>query len=124
MIYLNLDDLMRIAHRVLPVVEVQDVGLLESALGRPQASGFGGDAYPDLNTKAAALVHSVTKNHALVDGNKRLGLAALIAFLGINGTRLSMTNDEAYDFIIAIAEGQLESVSQMAEVLRARTVAR
>ncbi len=123
MIYLDLNDVMRIARRVLPSVEAQDAGLLESALGRPQASPFGADAYPDLHTKTAALVHSMTKNHALVDGNKRLGLATLVAFLGINGSRLAMTNDEAYDFIIAIAEGRLERVTDIAEILRAGTLA-
>ncbi len=124
MIYLDLDDLLHIADRVLPVVEIKDSGLLESALGRPQASAFGADAYPDLHIKAAALVHSVTKNHALIDGNKRLGLAALIAFLGINGQRLTMTNDEAYDFIMAIAAGRRESVIELAEILRAGTESR
>lgn len=121
MIYLDFDDLMKVAHRVLPSVEIQDAGLLESALGRPQASAFGADAYPDLFTKAAALVHSVTKNHALVDGNKRLALAALIAFLGINGLRLTMTNDEAYDFIIDIAEGTLVEVSEIGARIESRT---
>ncbi|MGB3184969.1 MAG: type II toxin-antitoxin system death-on-curing family toxin [Ornithinimicrobium sp.] len=121
MIYLDVDDLMKVAYRVLPSVEIQDEGLLESALGRPQASAFGADAYPDLFTKAAALVHSVTKNHALVDGNKRLALAALIAFLGINGLRLTMTNDEAYDFIIDIAEGTLVEVSEIGARIESRT---
>ncbi len=121
MIYLTLEDLLRIAHRVLPVVEIKDTGLLESALGRPQASAFGADAYPDLLTKAAALTHSVTKNHALIDGNKPLGLASLIAFLGLNGPRLTMTNDEAFDFIIAIADGRLDSVTDMAKILKQGT---
>ena len=57
-------------------VMVHDVGLLESALGRPRATVFGDDAYPDLHTKAAALLHSLARNHALVDGNKRLAWAA------------------------------------------------
>ena len=86
------------AERALPGdVGVRDHGLLQSALGRPQATAFGSDAYPELEEKAAALLHSLANNHALVDGNKRLALAGTIAFLGVNGRRLTLTNDEAYD---------------------------
>lgn len=121
MIYLDLDDLLHIAERVLPTVVISDAGLLESALARPQASAFGADAYPDLHTKAAALVHSVAKNHALVDGNKPLALSALLAFYGVNGRRLTMTTDEAYDFIIALVVGELEAVPQIADILKKAT---
>lgn len=116
------DLLLHIAERVLGAPpELRDLGLLESAAARPFASAFGEDAYPDLETKAAALLHSVARNHALVDGNKRLALASTIAFLGLNGRRLTWTNDEAYDFIVAVASGQLDEVSVIAEGLRATT---
>ena len=118
MIYLDLDDLFHIAGTVLPSVDVRDIGLLESALARPQASAFGSDAYPDLHTKAAALLHSVASNHGLVDGNKRLALAATIALLGINGWRLTLTNDEAYDLVIAVASGELDDLQTIANSLR------
>ena len=118
MIYLDLDDLFHIAGAVLPSVDVRDIGLLESALARPQASAFGSDAYPDLHTKAAALLHSVASNHGLVDGNKRLALAATIALLGINGWRLTLTNDEAYDLVIAVASGELDDLPTIANSLR------
>jgi len=117
-IFLDLDLLLHVATRVLdadPVV--RDYGLLESALARPRASAFGEDAYPDLHEKAAALLHSLARNHALVDGNKRLALAATIAFLGMNGRRLTLSNDAAYDFVIAVATGQLDDVSPIAEVI-------
>lgn len=117
MIYLDLEDLLYIADRVLPVVQVRDAGLLEAAVTRPRASAFGAEAYPSLNLKAAALVHSVAANHALVDGNKRLALASLLAFLGLNGRRLEMTNNEAYDFIVAIASGALKDLENIAKVL-------
>jgi death-on-curing protein len=117
-IYLDLDDLLHVAGSVLPSVEVRDIGLLESALVRPQASAFGSDAYPDLHTKAAALLHSVARDHGLVDGNKRLALAATIAFLGINGHRLTVTNDEAYDLVIAVASGELDDLQAIADILR------
>src|ERR1039457_6317124 len=72
---------------------VRDYGLLESAAGRPQVTAFGRDAYPDLDAKAAALLHSLATSRALTDGNERLGPAARIAFYGINGRRLTMTNE-------------------------------
>ncbi len=115
MIYLDLDDMLHIAARTLgQPPEIRDLGLLESAVARPRTTVFGQDAYPTLESKAAALLHSVTRNHALVDGNKRLGLAATIAFLGLNGHRLTWTNDEAYDFVIAVAAGELDDVPQIA----------
>ncbi len=122
MIYLTLPELLHVAERTLgPDYAVRDAGLLESALARPQTFVFGTEAYPTIEEKASALLHSITRNHALVDGNKRLGLAALIAFFGMNGRRLTLTNDEAYDLVIAVAAGELDSVPQIAEVLRAAT---
>lgn len=118
MIYVDLDDLMHVAERTLGEVLLRDGGLLESALARPKASVFGSDAYPSLELKAAALTHSLAKNHALIDGNKRLALMALIAFLGLNGRRLDFTNDQAHDFILDIASGELDDVSDIADRLR------
>jgi death-on-curing protein len=117
-IFLELGDLLHVARRTLggePVI--RDHGLLESALARPKASAFGADAYPTLEEKAGALLHSLARNHALVDGNKRLALAATIAFLGLNGRRLTFSNDQAYDFVIAVATGALDEVSAIAEKL-------
>ena len=124
MIYLDVEDLLYIAERTLGNVEVRDLGLLEAATARPGASAFGEDAYPAILEKAGALIHSIARNHALVDGNKRLALASGIAFLGINGLRLTMSNDEAYDLIISIATGELDDIHDIAEALRARTEAR
>lgn len=125
MIYLDYGDLLHIARRALGgEPSVRDQGLLESALARPQAAPFGREAYPSLEEKAAALTHSLVKNHGLFDGNKRLGLAALIAFLGMNGWRLSWTNDEAYDVIIAIADGRLDEIEGIAERIRQGSIAR
>lgn len=122
MIYLTLPELVYIAERATGgKVAVRDVGLLESASARPQATAFGVDAYPDLDTKAAALLHSLARNHALVDGNKRLALGALIAFYGINGRRLALTNDAAYELVMLIATGQLDSVSDIAAILEKST---
>ena len=119
MIYLTLAELLHVAERTLGGnVGVRDHGLLQSALARPQATVFGDDAYPELEEKAAALLHSLARNHALVDGNKRLALAGTIAFLGVNGRRLTLTNDEAYDLVMAIATGGLDEVTEIAARIR------
>jgi death on curing protein len=118
MIYLDLEDLLHIARRTLGLEPiVRDHGLLVSALARPQASAFGQDAYETFEEKAAALLHSLARNHALVDGNKRLALAATIAFLGVNGQQLQFSNDDAYDLVIAVATGELDQVNAIATVL-------
>lgn len=125
MIFLDLESLLHVARRTLEAEpEVRDHGLLGSALARPQATAFGEDAYPSIHEKAAALLHSLARNHALVDGNKRLALAGTIAFYGINGHRLTFTNDEAYDFVIAIAAGELDDVPAVAGVLATKTAPR
>lgn len=120
MIYLNLDELLVIAARVIEGdVALRDAGLLESAVARPQTTVFGADAYPDLHSKSAALLISICKNHALIDGNKRLALAATIVMLGVNGWVLTMTNDEAYDLVIAVASDDLNEVPEVADRLGA-----
>lgn len=111
MIYLSLIDVIHVAERTIADVLVRDYGLLESAVARPRTSVFGEDAYACLEEKAAALLQSISRNHALVDGNKRLALVATLAFLGVNGERLTMSNDEAYDFVIAVATGELDDVA-------------
>jgi death-on-curing protein len=117
-IYLTATDLIYIGERATgsPLV-VRDHGLLESASARPQTRWLGIDSYRTVEAKAAALVHSIVLNHVLVDGNKRLGLAGLIAFLGVNGWRLTWSNDEAFDFITALATGELVDVKQIASTI-------
>lgn len=118
MIYLTLTELLHGAERTLGgEAPVGDHGLLQSALARPQASVFGRDAYPTLEEKASALLHSLARNHALLDGNKRLALAATVAFLGVNGRRLSLTNDEAYHLVMKVAAGQLHDVAELAATI-------
>jgi death-on-curing protein len=125
MIYLTLDELLDVASRVIDGdVALRDAGLLESAAARPQTTVFGADAYPDLHSKSAALLISICKNHALIDGNKRLALAATIVMLGVNGWVLTLTNDEAYDLVIAVASGELTEVDEVADRLRAGSQSR
>lgn len=122
MIYLTYAELLYVAERAIGEVPlVRDAGLLEAAAARPRTTVFRQDAYPGLEEKAAALTNSVARNHALVDGNKRLALGGLIAFLGVNGRRLTLTNDEAYDLIIAMSTGELDDVPGIAERIRAAT---
>ncbi|MGC4175081.1 type II toxin-antitoxin system death-on-curing family toxin [Demequina sp.] len=97
---------------------VRDPGLLKSAVERPQTTLMGVDAYPSLHLKAAALMHSLCLNHALVDGNKRIAAIAMSVFLDINGEGLSLTNDELFDLVMAVASGELRDVPEIAARLR------
>jgi death-on-curing protein len=122
-ILLDLEDLLHVADRATGgPAQGRDLGLLESAAARPPAWAFGADAYSMLHAKAAALLHSIVRNHALVDGNKRLGLAAVIALQGLNGRRLTMMNDEAYDLVMALANGTVDDVARIAQLLAAASV--
>jgi death-on-curing protein len=117
--YLDLDDLLLIGRDAVGgEVVVRDYGLLESALARAQTTVFGADAYPDVPAKAAALLHSLARNHALVDGNKRLAWLATYVFLDINGCRVTATDDEVVAFVLAVAAGQLDDVVPIAARLR------
>ncbi|MBI4489865.1 MAG: type II toxin-antitoxin system death-on-curing family toxin [Deltaproteobacteria bacterium] len=87
---------------------VRDHGLLESAVYRPQASFGGEDLYPDLFSKAAALGHSIIKNHPFVDGNKRTGFEAMRLMLRLNGYDIQASLNAKFDFVLAIAEGNLK----------------
>lgn len=103
--YLDLDDLIELARGLLgDPPPIRDIGLLGSAAARPQATAFGQDAYPDVLTKAAAVLQSVVNNHALVDGNKRLGWLATAVFLELNGIKVSrISNEDVYEFVIWVA---------------------
>ena len=100
--YLDLDDVLNLA-LLLGVGPVRDIGLLDSATARPKSSAFGQDAYPTLALKAAALLHSMAKNHALVDGNKRLAWLSVVVFLDLNGRAPGLSDDDAFDLVSAVA---------------------
>ena len=103
--YLELDDVIDLARALLgDPPPIKDVGLLGSAVARPSTSAFGEDAYPDVWSKAAALLQSVVINHALVDGNKRLGWLSTAVFLQINGVEIvEASNDDVYDLVMWVA---------------------
>lgn len=116
--FLDLDDVLELARRLLgDPPPVRDVGLLGSAVARPQTSAGGEDAYPTIWLKAAALLQSIVSNHALVDGNKRLGWLATAVFLEINGASLARAdNDRVHDLVLAVAS-RSSSVDEIASLL-------
>ena len=90
---------------------VRDEGLVASAVLRPQTTFSGEQLYPDLFTQAAALLHSLTRNHPFVDGNKRTGYVATALFLELNGYQFTASHDDLLEFVLNVATGELEIVS-------------
>lgn len=115
--YLDLEDLLGMV-RHLGAGPVRDVGLLDAAVARPRSSAFGADAYPSLELKAAALLHSIVRNHALVDGNKRLAWLACVVLCDVNGVTVTLEDDDAFGLVMDAAQGHLD-VEQIAARLRA-----
>ena len=114
--YLTIEDLLALMAD-LNVGPVRDLGLLDSAAHRPTTSVFGHEAYPAVDAKAAVLLESIVGNHALIDGNKRLGWLAVVVFYGLNGIELEAPDDDdAYDLVIAVATGAVP-YSQVAATL-------
>lgn len=98
-------------------IGIRDLGMLLSASGRPQATFDGKELYPDLFSKAAALMDSLVRNHPFVDGNKRTAVAATALFLRVNGYRLVVENDEMVRFTLACAQSQ-RSLDEMTDWFR------
>ncbi len=117
--FLELDDIIDLAIALFgDPPPIRDVGLLGSAAARPRTTAFGEDAYPDIWTKSASLLQSIVKNHALVDGNKRLGWLAAAVFLEINGIGISRAeNDAVFALVIDVAASDL-GVDEIAQRLR------
>jgi len=117
--YLSVEDLLEIAAGVLPEVVIRDPGLLAAAAARPSISVFGDDAYPSFADKAAALLHCLVRNHALLDGNKRLAWSATRVFCLINDRDLNYTVHEAEELMLGAAAGHVD-VSEISAWLAAR----
>jgi len=100
---------------------VRDLGLLQSALERPHTTLMGPDAYPSLALKAAALMHSVCLNRALVNGNKRLAAILALVFLEVNDASYGLSNDDLFELTMAVASGDLRDVEQVAAGLHVVT---
>lgn len=116
--HLELEDLLPAAEVALGRNPgIRDVGILEAAVARTRASIYGADAYPTLDAKAAALLHSIVTGHALIDGNKRLGWVCLRLFYRMNDRDLRMPVEDAFALVAAIADGSLRDVQGIAELL-------
>lgn len=106
--YLNINQVLAIHNEVIEqtggVKGIRDIGLLDSAVARPQATFGGNDLYSDIFSKAATLGHSLICNHSFVDGNKRTGYMAMRLFLNINGYEIKASVEEKYKFVIEIAD--------------------
>jgi death-on-curing protein len=121
--HLDLEDLLVAAAAVLGrPADIRDVGILEAAVARTRATVYGEEAYPDLDLKAAALLHSIVTGHALVDGNKRLGWVSVRLFYRLNKADLRAPSNDAFDLVAAIADGSLRDVPAIAGRLRAWVV--
>ncbi|AKU18110.1 type II toxin-antitoxin system death-on-curing family toxin [Luteipulveratus mongoliensis] len=115
--YLTTEDLFDIAVELGSDVEVRDLGLLDGAAHRPAATVFGDDTYPDIHLKAAVLLESIVRGQPLTDGNERLSWASTVVFLALNGIVVTAPHDDAYDLVIAVAQG-LRSPEDVAALLR------
>ncbi|MBK5940790.1 type II toxin-antitoxin system death-on-curing family toxin [Halochromatium roseum] len=99
---------------------LRDTGALESAVSQPHASFAGEDLYPDLIAKAGALGHALVMSHPFLDGNKRLGHAAMETFLVLNGQEIICELDEQESMMLTLATGEV-SRAEFTEWLRAHT---
>ena len=122
--FLRVEDVLALAEAVLGGPPgVRDLGLIDSAVARPNAAFGGVEAYPSLHLKAAALLESLAGNHALVDGNKRTAFASLLFFYDLNGMRLTLSHDDAFDLVIGIVTHELD-IERAAKILQDHAVRR
>ncbi len=109
--YLYLDEVIEIGESLIPDFRIRDIGLLESAVNRPEMTVYGQEAYKTIAEKIAALMHSLASNHALVDGNKRITWSCGRVFAILNGCDFEVEVDEAERVIVALASGELDAKS-------------
>ena len=117
--YLELADILKLGQEIISDFRIRDLGLLESAVARPRTSVFGEDAYQTFPDKVAALMHSIARNHALIDGNKRLAWSAARLFCLMNDVDIKMNRDRAYELVVAVASGQIELAELSASLKKA-----
>lgn len=117
--YLDLEDALQLIARA--GFYVKDLGLLDSALARPRTSLFGDDAYPEIELKGAAMMHSLIKNYPMVDGNKRTSWFMLTAFLFINGFHIEMPTEKALTLTLGLATDEL-TLDQAASLIRSHLI--
>jgi death-on-curing protein len=115
--YLELADILKLGREIIADFRVREIGLLESAVARPKTSVFGEDAYLTFAEKTAALLHSIARNHALIDGNKRLAWSAARLFCLMNDLDINMKQDKAYEMVVGVAAGQVE-MDELVKILK------
>ena len=115
--YLELADILKLGREIIADFRVREIGLLESAAARPKTSVFGEDAYLTFAEKTAALLHSIARNHALIDGNKRLAWSAARLFCLMNDLDINMKQDQAYEMVVGVAAGQIE-MDELVKILK------
>ena len=100
---------------------IRDQGLLESALAQPEAT-FGGELlHSTLYDQAAAYLYHLSRNHPFIDGNKRNAFAVMDTFLRLNGCVLTLTNDQIYELVLQVAQGQMDK-EELAIVLKSNVI--
>jgi death-on-curing protein len=115
--YLELADILKLGREIIADFRVREIGLLESAAARPKTSVFGEDAYLTFAEKTAALLHSIARNHALIDGNKRLAWSAARLICLMNDLDINMKQDKAYEMVVGVAAGQIE-MDELVKILK------
>jgi len=115
--YLELADILKLGKEIISDFRIRDIGLLESAVARPKTSVFGEDAYPTFAEKVASLMHSIARNHALIDGNKRLAWASGRLFCLMNDCDIKMNQDRAYEMVVGVAAGEID-LPQLGKLLK------
>ncbi len=125
--YLTLNEVLELYHRVMEqsggAIGIRDLNALESALAQPRMTFGGQELYPTVVEKASALGFSLIRNHPFVDGNKRIGHAAMETFLVLNGYEIEASVDEQEQVILQVASGEMGRKA-FTEWLRAHIVPR
>jgi death-on-curing protein len=125
MIYLTAEQVLFIHSRLIDETGgshgVRDLGLLESAVARPQATFDGKELYPDLLMKAAALMISLVNNHPFVDGNKRTGVTATGLFLRLNGRKLTASSEALETCTLRVTTKEIK-ITDLSAWFRTHTV--
>lgn len=115
--YLSTDDIQAFNERFVGPGQLRDFGLLDSATTRPQMTVLGEDAYPTVHEKAAAMLHSLARNHPFIDGNKRTAWAATEVFYMMNGFDILVGDGQVIALVVDVAEG-LMGVQDIAQTLK------
>jgi death on curing protein len=125
--YLSLSEVLKMHRRIIAssggTSGIRDLGAIESALAQPRATFGGQDLYPTITEKAGSLCFSLIGNHGFLDGNKRIGHAAMEVFLYLNGYELDASTDEQEEIVLGVAAGKINR-SELTAWIKRSTVTR